>query len=121
MNGFLIRIEELRTKNNVSRSKMLKDLELNPNSIVNWMNRDCVPSGDVVAKIACYFNVTSDYLLTGTLSTQSETPLVRKDEERWKAIHDKVSALSEEDQDKLLDKLPKLIDLLTDQDQQGVR
>lgn len=65
MNDFLTRVEELRILKRVSRSKMLNDLGLNQNSFVNWTNRDCVPSGDIVVRIANYLGVTSDYLLTG--------------------------------------------------------
>lgn len=100
--------------NGTSPNGVCKDLGFSNAIATHWKNGK-MPKGDTLKKIAEYFNVTADYLLTG--EAEKETPLVRKDEERWKAIRDKVSALSEEDQDKLLDKLPKLIDLLTDQDQ----
>lgn len=116
MTGFLIRVEELRKKKDVSRSKMLKSIGLNANSFVNWEKRNSIPSGDVVAKIAQYLETTSDYLLEGKENDiKKETP--SETGERWKAIYDKVDSLPDETKDKVLEKLPKLIDLLADQGQ----
>lgn len=56
-------VKNLADKNNVQISKMLKDLNLADGSFNNWKNRNTVPSGTIVAKIAQYFNVSADYLL----------------------------------------------------------
>lgn len=56
-------VKNLADKNNVQISKMLKDLNLADGSFNNWKNRNTVPSGTIVAKIAQYFNVSTDYLL----------------------------------------------------------
>lgn len=63
MNIFLERVEYLRTDKKLSKSKILRDLGLNPNSFVNWEKRDNIPSGDILDKIAAYFGVSVDYLL----------------------------------------------------------
>jgi repressor LexA len=62
---FLERLLYLISKNNTTKNKMLTDLHLGKNSFVNWSDRGTVPGGDVMAKIAEYFNVSVDYLLTG--------------------------------------------------------
>ena len=115
MTDFLKRVENLRTSKGVSRSKMLKDLDLNGNSFVNWTKRDSIPAGDVVAKIATYLDTTSDYLLYGK---EAKKETLSESEERWKNIDSQVDALPEETKDKILNQLPKLISILADQDQQ---
>jgi len=42
------------------------DLDLDKSSFFNWERRGTIPSGDVVAKIADYFHVSTDYLLGRT-------------------------------------------------------
>jgi transcriptional regulator with XRE-family HTH domain len=45
---------------------MLTDLQIAKNSFNNWAERGTIPSGDVIVKIADYFNVSTDYLLGKT-------------------------------------------------------
>ena len=52
----------LISENGINKAKMLSDLELNHNSFVNWRGGK-TPNAETVAKIAQYFNVTTDYLL----------------------------------------------------------
>lgn len=63
---FLNRITELIHSQGITKNKLLVDLELNKSSFFDWERRGTVPSGDVVAKIADYFNVSADYLLGRT-------------------------------------------------------
>ena len=55
---------------------MLTDLHLGKNSFINWESRGTVPSGEVVTKIADYFDVTVDYLLT---DDAQKTPTVSQE------------------------------------------
>jgi transcriptional regulator with XRE-family HTH domain len=57
----------------ITRNKMLNELGLNRNSFGNWLNRGNIPSGDEIAKMAKYFNVSTDYLL-GNDSSGTVTP-----------------------------------------------
>ena len=50
----------------ISKNKMLTDLGLSKNSIVDWNNRGTIPNGETLSKIAAYFNISTDYLLNGT-------------------------------------------------------
>ncbi len=70
-------VKNLADKNNVQISKMLKDLNLAEGSFNNWKNRNTVPSGTIIAKIAQYFNVSTDYLLG---LTDSATPHAQQGE-----------------------------------------
>lgn len=69
---FLERIAALISSRGITRNKLLHDLGLDKSSFSNWEKRGTIPSGDVVAKIADYFGVTTDYLLGRT--DQKETP-----------------------------------------------
>ena len=61
----------------VTRNRMLRDLGMNHNSFNNWGIRESIPSGDIIAKIAQYFNVSTDYLLRMAIRT---TPNISPEE-----------------------------------------
>ena len=61
--NFVDRILELLAQHGISKNKMLTDLHLSKNSIVDWGKRGTIPSGETLSKIAAYFNVSTDYLL----------------------------------------------------------
>jgi transcriptional regulator with XRE-family HTH domain len=63
--SFIENILDLIEKHNITNNKMLTDLQISKNSMNDWKNRGTIPSGDTVLKIAQYFHVTTDYLLTG--------------------------------------------------------
>lgn len=56
----------------VTKNKLLTDLNLGKNSFINWEQRGTTPGGDVLIKIADYFDITVDYLLGRT--EQKEKP-----------------------------------------------
>lgn len=60
---FVDRVLDLLKQKGVSKNKMLTELNLNRNSFVNWIERNTVPSGETLTKIADYFSVSVDYLL----------------------------------------------------------
>ncbi len=63
MTVFLKNVLYLLEKANISKNKLLTDLNLGKNSFVNWERRGTIPNGETLSKIADYFNVTVDYLL----------------------------------------------------------
>ncbi len=63
---FLQRLIELIERNGITRNKLLADLGLNKSSFFDWERRGTTPSGEVIAKIADYFHVSTDYLLGRT-------------------------------------------------------
>ena len=83
---FLDRVLQLIKEKGISKNKFLKDINLSKNSIDNWEKRGNIPPGDVIAKIAQYFNVSTDYILgltdipCNTLS-QSQTELTENERE----------------------------------------
>jgi len=74
---FVERVLELIEENNITKNKLLTDLKLGKNSFVNWLERGTIPSGDVLIKIADYFNVSVDYLLgkTSNIILESAQPV----------------------------------------------
>ena len=60
---FLDKVLGLITEKGISKNRFLMDIQISKNSIDNWEKRGNIPPGDIVAKIAQYFNVSADYLL----------------------------------------------------------
>lgn len=67
---FVERLKELLSEREITKNKLLTDLQLGKNSFVNWESRGTIPSGEVLTKIADYFGVTVDYLLGNTGSRE---------------------------------------------------
>ncbi len=71
---FLERVTALIVAQKITRNKLLTDLQLDKSSFFNWEKRGTIPSGDVIAKIADYFHVSTDYLL-GRTDSKEPTPV----------------------------------------------
>lgn len=61
--NFLDIVKKLCKENNISISKMEKDIEISKGASYKWNNSK--PSLKTINKIAEYFGVTVDYLITG--------------------------------------------------------
>ena len=73
------RIEELRKAKNVSQGKLEKELGFSNGSISKW--RNSTPTYERLQKVAEYFGVTVDYLMTGeTPAEKKEATLTPRDE-----------------------------------------
>ncbi|GEM_PF-945337 len=59
------RILNLMDAHNITAAKLTSDLEIANSSITDWKKRKSRPSTEAIIKIANYFNVSTDYLLTG--------------------------------------------------------
>ena len=60
------RLELLLSKKNMSKADFLHEFNLGKNSFSDWKRRGNSPNGDILAKIADYFGVSTDYLLGKT-------------------------------------------------------
>jgi transcriptional regulator with XRE-family HTH domain len=67
----------LCNENDTKPNPVAKELGLSSGSVTSWKNGK-VPHYSTLLKIADYFNVSVDYLLTG----QKETPTAESDERR---------------------------------------
>lgn len=68
------RIENLRNSNKISQGKLEKELGFSNGSISKWKNS--MPTLERLQKIADYFGVTVDYLMTGKEQTSAIPTLV---------------------------------------------
>lgn len=68
MNGFISRLEVLMESRGVKRSDLCRELGIPPTTMQNYF-RGSVPSADIALKIAQYFNISVELLLTGKTPT----------------------------------------------------
>lgn len=59
-------VEKLIKDRGITKSKMLKDLKLGVGTFATWESRGTIPGGEIIAKLADYFCVSTDYLLGKT-------------------------------------------------------
>ena len=86
----------LCNENDTKPNPVAKQLGLSSGSVTSWKNGK-VPHHSTLLKIADYFNVSVDYLLTG----QKETPTAESDE-RKKELIELFSLLDDAGQDALI-------------------
>lgn len=78
------RIESLRKEMKLSQGKLEKELGFSNGSVSKW--RNSTPTPERLKKIADYFGVTVDYLMTGKEEAQKGPQLKPKDEKDIKNI-----------------------------------
>lgn len=66
----LERILSLMNQRGVTAKKLTSDLGISNSAVSDWKSGS-KPSCDVIVKLAKYFNVTTDYILLGTLSNDT--------------------------------------------------
>lgn len=71
--------EQLLQKNGVTSYKVAKEAGVTQTALSNWKSGRSTPTTKTLQKIADYFGVTIDYLMTGK-ETEKETPLTSRDE-----------------------------------------
>lgn len=76
--------EQLLQKYGISAYKVAKEAGVTQTALSNWKNGRNTPSVPTLQKIAEYFGVTVDYLMTGKEETEKEPKLKPKDEKRHK-------------------------------------
>ena len=77
MTRFIEKIYYLLEYNGISQAKFLTKLRLGKNSINYWENRDTMPNGKTLIKIADYFDISIDYLVGRT-----DDPILHKKSEK---------------------------------------
>lgn len=88
--NFLDRVLNLIETKDTTKNKLAIDLKLAKGSIANWQDRGTVPSGDIILKIAQYFHVSTDYLLTGV---ENKSINLSNDEKRLFEYYSRLSDL----------------------------
>lgn len=89
------RIESLRKERKISQGKLEKELGFSNGSVSKWKNS--TPTPERLKKIADYFGVTVDFLMTGESENGNGTELKPKDEKDIKYILDNTKELLMQD------------------------
>ena len=91
------RIENLRKSASISQGKLEKALGFSNGSISKW--KTSMPTPDRLQKLAEYFNVSVDYLMTGEEDSEKKvSPFTARDERDIKKSLDKImSSLENKD------------------------
>lgn len=66
MNELSERIEKLIYEKNISRTELARQIGTKESTVRNWSVRDSSPSVEAAYKVAQYFGVTVEWLVTGT-------------------------------------------------------
>lgn len=64
------RVKQLCKENNVTQGQMEKDINISNGASSKW--KISQPNSETLQKLADYFNVSTDFLLTGIHSSKSE-------------------------------------------------
>ena len=78
--------EQLLQKYGISAYKVAKEAGVTQTALSNWKNGRNTPSTTTLQKIANYFGVTVDYLMTGKEAPAQESQLKPKDQKDIKEI-----------------------------------
>ena len=78
--------EQLLQKYGISAYKVAKEAGVIQTALSNWKNGRNTPSAPTLQKIAEYFGVTVDYLMTGKEDSKKESQLKPKDQKDIKEI-----------------------------------
>lgn len=88
------RIKELCSERSLTIASLERTLNIGNGVIRRWGNVN--PRADLVAKIADYFSVTSEYLLNGTTSDPHESDIVGGEDETYRILHRRIKRLTPE-------------------------
>lgn len=79
LNSIVLRILDLIEKNNCTDQMVVKKSELSRTAISDWRRGKANPSIDAIIKLASFFQVSTDYLLTG----KSWKPALSPEDHEW--------------------------------------
>lgn len=57
----------------ITAKQLTNDLEISNSAITDWKKGKAKPSTDAIIKLATYFNVSTDYILLGKVSSSSNS------------------------------------------------
>lgn len=72
MAALLDRVKELMDKSGIKAKQLTAELGISNSSFTDWGKGKGTPSLDTVVKISDYFNVSIDYLVSGTEFSESK-------------------------------------------------
>lgn len=108
--------EKLLRERGVTAYKVAKDTGIGTATLSNWKNGKYTPKQDKMQKLADYFGVTIDYLMTGKDSAPEETPIdldyaKNETERKLLVLCRKANDVSEEEREDIINLFENTIDL----------
>lgn len=108
--------EKLLKKNGVTAYKVSKETGVTQSTLSDWKRGRSTPKTDNMKKIADYFGVSIDYLMTGKDSTPEETPIdldyaKNETERKLLVLCRKANDVSEEEREDIINLFENTIDL----------
>ena len=108
--------EKLLHERGVTAYKVAKDTGIGTDTLSNWKNGKYTPKQDKMQKLADYFGVTIDYLMTGKDSASEETPIdidhaQNETERKLLVLCRKANDVSEEEREDIINLFENTIDL----------
>lgn len=89
------KLKELRTENGVSMKQLANAIEASDAAVCKWENGISEPKASYVAKLAQYFNCTSDFLLglhdDWGVAVETGAPALNEDERRLARLYRQLS------------------------------
>lgn len=67
---FFERLQALMDSKQLTQKQLADELSIRQNTISDWKNKGNLPQGETAIKIANYFDISLDYLLTGNLKNE---------------------------------------------------
>ena len=90
-------------------SVVAAELGINKSNVSNWKNNGYTPRGEALQKIADYFRVTTDYLLTGEEKEKAADPKADGDDESPEDIIPGYDSLSDLNKNRVRDYVAVLL------------
>ena len=90
-------------------SVVAAELGINKSNVSNWKNNGYTPRGEALQKIADYFRVTTDYLLTGEEKEKAADPKADGDDESLEDIIPGYDSLSDLNKNRVRDYVAVLL------------
>lgn len=85
------RIDNLLSKNNLSRAQLARETNIPVTTIKSWI-KGSIPSAEAAYKIAKYLNVTVEWLITGKPENENKNLILSKSESELIEIFRKLDA-----------------------------
>ena len=101
-------LSTLCQEHNISAYKACTDVGLNRAAVGKW-KKGSIPNGATLSKLADYFGVTTDYLLTGEEKEKAADPKAGGDDESLEDIIPGYDSLTEENKDLVQDYVAVLL------------
>ena len=103
MSIFTQRLELLMKEKKITFVNVSKDLKIGKNNLTYWKKKDNLPNGEILNKLADYFEVTVDYLL-GVEKKSDDIEITGLDESKYKKeLIDKINQLPEKYQKEMIE------------------